>query len=57
MRDRYALTFHYSPNDEIVCEPIDICVGPDNPPRYGPKTFLQHLTDYIDASYTRAAAE
>jgi len=57
MRDRYALTFHYSPNDETVCEPIDTCVGPDNPPRYGPKTFLQHLTDYIDASYTRAAAE
>ncbi|MGE0253935.1 MAG: isopenicillin N synthase family dioxygenase [Alphaproteobacteria bacterium] len=56
-RDRYALTFHYSPNDETVCEPLDTCVGPDNPPRYRPKTFLQHLTDYIDASYAPQAAE
>lgn len=49
--DRYAITFHYSPSDETVAEPLDTCCGPDNPPRFEPKTFLQHLTDYIDAVY------
>lgn len=51
VRDRYALTFHYSPADDTVAAPLDTCVGPDNPPRYEPKTFIQHMTDYIDASY------
>lgn len=50
-RDRYALTFHYSPSDETVAEPLDTCVGPNNPQRFEPKTFIQHLTDYIDAVY------
>jgi len=50
-RNRYAITFHYSPNDETVAAPLDTCCGPGNPPRFAPKTFLQHLTDYIDAVY------
>jgi isopenicillin N synthase-like dioxygenase len=49
--DRYAITFHYSPSDETVATPLDTCCGPDNPPRFEPKTFLQHMTDYIDAVY------
>lgn len=50
-RDRYALTFHYSPADETVADPLDTCVGPDNPRQFEPKTFIQHMTDYIDAVY------
>ncbi|NNE85993.1 MAG: isopenicillin N synthase family oxygenase [Alphaproteobacteria bacterium] len=50
-RDRYALTFHYSPADETVADPLDTCVGPDNPRKFEPKTFIQHMTDYIDAVY------
>ena len=49
--DRYALTFHYNPSDETVAEPLDTCVGPDNPQQFEPKTFIQHLTDDIDAVY------
>ena len=49
--DRYALTFHYSPSDETVAEPLDTCCGPDNPPQFEPKSFIQHMTDYIDAVY------
>ena len=49
--DRYAITFHYSPSDETVAAPLDTCCGPDNPPRFEPKIFLQHMTDYIDAVY------
>lgn len=49
--DRYSLTFHYSPSDETVADPLDTCVGPDNPPQFEPKTFIQHMTDYIDAIY------
>tara|TARA_A100001037_G_scaffold209362_1_gene187581 strand:+ start:1797 stop:2822 length:1026 start_codon:yes stop_codon:yes gene_type:complete len=49
--DRYALTFHYNPADETVAEPLDTCVTPDNPPRFEAKTFIRHMTDYIDASY------
>ncbi|MEP4377372.1 MAG: 2-oxoglutarate and iron-dependent oxygenase domain-containing protein [Alphaproteobacteria bacterium] len=50
-RDRYALTFHYNPADDAVADPLDTCVSDDNPPRFEPKTFIQHMTDYIDASY------
>jgi len=50
-RDRYALTFHYNPADQTVAVPLDTCVGPDRPAQFEPKTFIQHMTDYIDASY------
>ncbi len=50
-RDRYALTFHYNPSDETVADPLDTCIGPDNPSRFEPKTFIQQMTDYIGAVY------
>ena len=50
-RDRYALTFHYNPMDDAVADPLDTCVSDENPARFEPKTFIQHMTDYIDASY------
>ena len=50
-RNRYSLTFHYSPSDETEAIPLDTCVSPGNPPIYEPKTFIQHMTDYIDAVY------
>ncbi|MDA0786367.1 MAG: hypothetical protein O3B37_08750 [Proteobacteria bacterium] len=51
MIDRYALTFHYNPKDNAVAAPLDTCISDDNPPRFEPKTFIQHMSDYIDASY------
>jgi isopenicillin N synthase-like dioxygenase len=53
--DRYALTFFYSPADETVCAPPPTCVGPDDPPRYRPVTFLQYLTDYAEGNYLHQA--
>lgn len=50
-RDRYSLTFHYSPNDETLADPLDTCVSSTNPRKFEPKTFLEHMTDYIDAVY------
>ena len=50
-RDRYALTFHYSPSDETVATPLDTCCGPNKPSKFKPKTFIEHMTDYIDAVY------
>ncbi|MBT3930273.1 MAG: isopenicillin N synthase family oxygenase [Rhodospirillaceae bacterium] len=50
-RDRYALTFHYNPMDDAVAAPLDTCISDENPPQFDPKTFIQHMTDYIDASY------
>jgi isopenicillin N synthase-like dioxygenase len=54
-RDRYALTFFFSPADETVSRPPPTCVGPDNPPRYEPVTFLQYLTDYAEGNYLHQA--
>ena len=50
-RDRYSLTFHYSPNDETLADPLDTCVSSTNPRKFKPKTFIEHMTDYIDAVY------
>lgn len=55
-RDRYALTFFYSPCDETRLDPIPTCVGPDNPPRYKPQTFLEYLTAYAEGNYLHQAA-
>jgi len=53
IRDRYALTFHFSPNDETVNDPIDTCITNGAAKLYKPKSFLEHLASYIDASYTQ----
>jgi isopenicillin N synthase-like dioxygenase len=54
-RDRYALTFFYSPADETLSAPPPTCVGNDNPARFAPVTFLQYLTDYAEGNYLHQA--
>jgi len=49
--DRYAITFFYSPCDEAVAEPLDTCVGPDNPAVYEPMSFIEYLAYYSDGNF------
>ena len=55
-RDRYAITFFYGPSDEARMVPPETCVGPDNPPKYEPVTFLEYLTAYAEGNYLHQAA-
>jgi isopenicillin N synthase-like dioxygenase len=50
-RDRYAITFFYSPCDEAVAEPLDSCVSPDNPAQYDPMSFIDYLAFYSDGNF------
>jgi isopenicillin N synthase-like dioxygenase len=54
-QDRLTITFFYNPSDETVNEPFATCVGPGNPPRFEPVTFLQYLTDYAEGNYLHQA--
>ncbi|MBM3558567.1 MAG: isopenicillin N synthase family oxygenase, partial [Alphaproteobacteria bacterium] len=49
--DRYAITFFFNPRDEAVAAPLDICVGPGNPPRYEPMAFIDYLAYYTQGDY------
>ena len=54
-RDRYAITFFYNPCDETRLDPLESCVGPDNPPKFEPVTFLEYLTAYTAGNYLHQA--
>ena len=55
-RDRYAIPFFYNPCDEARLTPFETCVGPDNPPKYEPVTFLEYITGYTEDNYLHQAA-
>lgn len=54
-RDRYTITFFYSPSDETVNEPFATCVDADHPPRFPATTFIQYLKDYAEGNYLHQA--
>ena len=54
--DRYAITFFYGPCDEARMVPPETCVGPDNPPKFEPVTFLEYMIAYSEGNYLHQAA-
>ena len=50
-RDRYSIAVFYNPSDEAVAEPLDTCVGPDNPPQYEPVSFIDYLAHFCDSNF------
>ena len=50
-RHRYAIPYFFGPNldAEIRCAPT--CTGPDNPPRWPPVIYEDHLAWWYDANY------
>ena len=50
-RHRYAIPYFFGPNldAEIRCAPT--CIGPDNPPRWPPVIYEDHLAWWYDANY------
>ncbi len=53
-RHRYAIPYFFGPNldAEIRCAPT--CAGPDNPPRWPPVRYADHLAWWYDANYNAA---
>lgn len=37
--NRYSIPFFFEPAFDAVVEPLDVCLGPDDPPRYEPTEF------------------
>ena len=53
-RHRYAIPYFFGPNldAEIRCAPT--CTGPDDPPRWPPVVYGDHLAWWYDANYNAA---
>ena len=53
-RRRYAIPYFFGPDldAEISCAPS--CAGPDNPPRWPPVVYGDHLAWWYDANYNAA---
>ncbi len=49
--DRYAIPFFYDPNTDVMIECLPGCSGPDNPPRYPPRTFAEYYAWFVKMNY------
>lgn len=56
-RHRYSAPFFFEPRYEAVIEPLAVCCGPDNPPRYRPCTFGPFLDDEFTTAYDQGTPE
>ena len=44
-RDRWSIAYFFDLDDRAVIEPLPVCGGADNPPRYAPLTAGEHLAE------------
>jgi isopenicillin N synthase-like dioxygenase len=49
--DRYAIPFFYDPNTDTMIECLPGCSGPDNPPRYPPRTYAEYYAWFVKMNY------
>jgi isopenicillin N synthase-like dioxygenase len=49
--ERYSMAFFFDPHLDRVLQCLPTCQGPDNPPRYGPITYGEYLTEFLNANY------
>lgn len=54
--DRYSIALFFNPTWDTVAEPLESCVGPDNPARFEPVTMLDYLAWYVDRNYFKEAS-
>lgn len=49
--DRYSMALFFDPHldRQLICLPT--CQSADNPPKYGPITYLEYLTEFVNANY------
>lgn len=55
-RERHMMVFFYNPRWDVMSTGLPSCVGPDNPARYKPIQFLDHLCNYVDQNYPGLAS-
>ena len=53
-RHRYAIPYFFGPNLDAEIRCLPTCTGPDNPPRWPPVVYDDHLAWWYDANYNAA---
>lgn len=53
--DRYSMALFFNPSPDTIAEPLDTCVGPDNPPRFEPISIYDYMCWYVDKNYPPSA--
>ena len=51
---RYAIPLFFDCGTEYVMQPLATCIGPDNPCRYDPITYVQYITWYRNQNFDHA---
>ncbi|MCZ6874229.1 MAG: isopenicillin N synthase family oxygenase [bacterium] len=54
---RYAIPFFLGPHLDTRIECLSTCQGPDNPPKFPPVTYGDHLAWWYDANYNAAVQQ
>lgn len=49
--DRYSMALFFNPSPDVIAEPLDTCVGPDNPPKFEPVSMYDYICWYVDKNY------
>jgi len=49
--DRYSMALFFNPSPDVIAEPLDTCVGPDNPPKFEPVSMYDYICWYVDRNY------
>jgi len=50
-RERYAIPFFFDCTIDEPILPVPTCVGPDNPPKFTPTTYMEFMTWYQTRNY------
>ncbi len=53
--DRYSMALFFNPSPDTIAEPLDTCVGPDNPPKFEPISIYDYMCWYVDKNYPPSA--
>lgn len=52
-RPRYSVAFFFEPGHNTVVRPLDVCCGPENPPRYEPCHFGEFIAEKFANNFRR----
>ena len=45
------MALFFNPSPDTIAEPLDTCVGPDNPAKFEPISIYDYMCWYVDRNY------
>lgn len=54
---RYSIPFFLGPGNEEIIRCVDTCIGPDNPPRYEPISYVEHRLQLAKTNFSHRRSD